>query len=406
MTRRTDVAPGAPPPPSSVWEVGRVALQLGLTSFGGPIAHLGYYHREYVDRRRWLDEATYADLVALSQFLPGPSSSQLGIAIGTLRAGIPGGIAVWLGFTLPSAIALVLFAQLSTAVDLSAAGWVHGLKLAAVAVVAQAVLTMWRGLAADLPRTAVAIGAAGIALLVPSPAIQVILIAGGGLIGWRFLRAKGSLATVDTPSPFGRRVGIAFLGVFVALLVGLPILRAIVPNREIAVVESFYRAGAFVFGGGHLILPLLRESVVPPGWVSDSTFLIGYGAAQAVPGPLLTFAAYLGAVIATPAYRVLGAAAALGAIFLPGVLLIWGVLPFWHQLRGNASFRRALTGANAAVAGILLAAFYQPIWLNSVTSVVDVVAAVAVFALLVGPRIPAWAAVLICALAGEAIARL
>jgi chromate transporter len=388
-----------------VWEVARAALKLGLTSFGGPIAHLGYFHREYVLRRRWLDEGTYGDLVALSQCLPGPASSQLGIAIGTVRAGPLGGLVAWLGFTLPSAIALVLFAQLSTSVDLAAAGWVHGLKLAAVAVVARAVLTMWRGLAPDLPRSAIAIAAAGIALLVPSPAIQVILIAGGGLFGWRFLRAKASLATTDAPSPFSRRAGTAFLGVFVALLIGLPILRALMPDQEIAVVESFYRAGALVFGGGHLVLPLLRESVVPPGWVSDSTFLAGYGAAQAVPGPLFTFAAYLGAVIAAPEYRLLGAAAALVAIFLPSFLLIWGVLPFWHQLRGNEAFGRALTGTSAAVVGILLAALYQPIWVTGVTSAVDAVVAIGVFALLAGPRIPAWTAVLICAAAGEAIGR-
>ena len=395
-----------PPRASAVWEVARAALQLGLTSFGGPIAHLGYYHREYVLRRRWLDEATYADLVAVSQFLPGPSSTQLHIAIGTLHAGPLGGFVAWLGFTLPSAIALVLFAQLSSAVDLAAAGWVHGLKLAAVAVVAQAVLTMWRGLAPDVPRSALTIGAAGIALLVPSPAIQVILIAAGGLFGWRFLRAKASVAAADTPSPLSRRVGMACLGAFVALLVGLPILRALVPDQEVAVVESFYRAGALVFGGGHLILPLLRESVVPPGWVSDSTFLAGYGAAQAVPGPLFTFAAYLGAVIAAPAHRLLGAAAALAAISLPGLLLIWGVLPFWHQLRGNPAFRRALSGTNAAVVGILLAALYQPIWLSAVTSAVDAAAAIGAFALLAGPRVPPWAAVLICAAAGEAIGRL
>lgn len=407
MTERAGAVPEArPAPPSAVWEVARAALKLGLTSFGGPIAHLGYYHREYVLRRRWLDEATYADLLALSQFLPGPASSQLGIAIGTLRAGALGGIVAWLGFTMPSAIALLLFAQLSIVVDLTAAGWVHGLKLAAVAVVAQAVLTMWRGLAPDLPRSAVAVGAAGIALLVPSPAIQVVLIAGGGLFGWRFLRAKTAVVTTDGPSPFSRRTGMAFLGVFVALLVGLPILRTLVPNQEVAVVESFYRAGALVFGGGHLVLPLLRESVVPPGWVSDSTFLAGYGAAQAVPGPLFTFAAYLGAMIAAPAYRLLGAAAALMAIFLPSFLLIWGVLPFWHQLRGNQAFRRALVGSNAAVVGILLAALYQPIWVSGVTSAVDAVVAIGVFALLAGPRIPPWAAVLVCAVAGEAIGRL
>lgn len=392
--------------PSALWEVGSAALRLGLTSFGGPIAHLGYFHHEYVIRRRWLDQATYAELVALCQFLPGPASSQLGIAIGTMRAGALGGIVAWLAFTLPSAVALVIFAELSTAFDLAAVGWVHGLKLAAVAVVGHAVLTMWRGLAWDAPRSAIAVAAALVALAAPSPVTQVGVIAGGGFLGWRFLRAQTSIGGTGTPAPIGRRIGLAALGLFFVLLVGLPLLRAFAPGSGIAVFESFYRAGALVFGGGHVVLPLLHESVVPQGWVSDDAFLAGYGAAQAVPGPLFTFAAYLGALIAAPPLRALGAVVALLAIFLPSFLLIWGALPFWHRLRASETFRRALLGINAAVVGVLLAALYQPIWMTAVTSLLHAAVALVVFGLLAGLRIPPWAAVLISAAAGEALSRI
>ena len=385
--------------------MGRAALWLGLTSFGGPVAHLGYFRHEYVERRRWLDAHEYADLVALCQFLPGPASSQLGIAIGTLRAGALGGIVAWLCFTAPSAVALVLFAQLAARIDLATAGWIDGLKLAAVAVVAQAVVTMWRTLAPDLRRSALAVAAAAIALLWPSPFIQVALIGGGGLLGWRFLHTRVASAAGGARSPISRRTGIALLVVFAVLLLGLPIARVAVPDQALALVESFYRAGALVFGGGHVVLPLLRESVVPTGWVSDDSFLAGYGAAQAVPGPLFTFAAYLGAVMRPAPNGPLGAALALGAIFLPSFLLIWGALPFWHRLRANEAFRRALLGTNATVVGILLAALYDPIWVSAVHSGASALVAVAVFGLLVARWVPPWAAVGLCAVAGELLRR-
>lgn len=396
----------SPYPRSEFGEVARAALTLGLTSFGGPIAHLGYFHQEYVVRRRWLDQAAYADLVALCQFLPGPASSQLGIAIGTLRAGAFGGLVAWLGFTLPSAIGLVLFAQLATSLDLASVGWIHGLKLAAVAIVAQAVVTMWRGLAADLPRSVVVLAAAAAALISPLPFTQVALIAIGGVLGRLFLRAPVTTTGDEIRSPIGKASGAVLLALFAALLVGLPLWAGLVRDATLAVVEAFYRAGALVFGGGHVVLPLLYASVVPNGWVSDESFLAGYGAAQVVPGPLFTFAAYLGAAMTAPPGGALGGAIALGAIFLPSFLLIWGAMPFWHQLRRNSSFRRALVGTNAAVVGILLAALYQPIWVSTVTAVADAAVAVVVFALLVAARIPPWAAVLVSAAAGEALARL
>lgn len=383
-------------------EVARAALRLGLTSFGGPIAHLGYFHHEYVVRRRWVDEATYADLVALCQFLPGPASSQLGIAIGTLRAGALGGIVAWVAFTLPSAIALVAFAQLSATVDVSTAGWIQGLKLAAVAVVAHAVLTMWRGLAPDAARSVLVLVAAAVALLWPSAVTQVGLIVGGAVAGWLGLRVPAPVARAEVPSPVGRWTGAALLALFLALLAGLPILAALA-GEGAAMLEAFYRAGALVFGGGHVVLPLLHESVVPAGWVGEDAFLAGYGAAQAVPGPLFTFAAYLGAVMTAGPGGPAGGALALGAIFLPSFLLIWGALPYWNDLRRNMAFRHALLGTNAAVVGILLAALYQPIWVSAVTSVTAAAVAAVAFGLIATGRVPPWVAVAGCAVAGEVL---
>jgi chromate transporter len=384
-------------------EVLGVALRLGLTSFGGPIAHIGYFRREYVERRGWLDEATYADLVALSQSLPGPASSQLGIAIGTRRAGLLGGPAAWLGFTLPSAIALVLFAQVTGAVDLSSAGWVHGLKIAAVAVVAQAVWSMARRLTPDWPRRGVAAIAALTALAWTSPFSQVVIIAAGALAGRLLLAPPPERATGPEPSPVSRRVGMAALVAFFALLVGLPLLRLIVDSQALALIDAFYRSGALVFGGGHVILPLLHATVVTPGWVSNSAFLAGYGAAQAVPGPLFTFAAYLGAVMRLPPSGWPGATLALAAIFLPSFLLIWGTLPFWDVLRHSVGFRRALAGTNAAVVGILLAALYTPIWTSAISAPVDLAIAAAALALLVVGRVPPIVVVLFAAAAGQVV---
>ena len=384
-------------------EVFLVALRLGLTSFGGPIAHLGYLRREYVTRRGWLDEAAYGDLVALTQLLPGPSSSQLGIAIGTRRAGMLGGLSAWLGFTLPSAIILTAFGLVTASADLSTAGWVHGLKLAAVAVVAQAVWAMSRTLTPDWPRRTVAVAAAVVALAWTTPFAQVAIIVGGAAVGRSLLARPSPTVTGPEPSPVSRRAGIASLAAFVGLLLILPLLRT-VGGQSVALFEGFYRSGALVFGGGHVVLPLLHATVVDPGWVSDDRFLAGYGAAQAVPGPLFTFAAYLGAVSTPAPDGVPGATIALVAIFLPSFLLIFGALAFWDPLRASIGVRRALVGANAAVVGILLAALYTPVWTSAVDAPIDVAIAGVGLALLLTGRAPPVAVVGLCALAGQAVA--
>jgi chromate transporter len=389
--------------PGSVREVLVAALGLGLTSFGGPIAHIGYFRREYVTRRGWLDTSSFGDLVALCQFLPGPASSQLGIAIGTRRAGILGGLAAWAGFTLPSAVALTLFGLLAASTDLSGAGWVHGLQLAAVAVVAQAVWAMAGTLTPDWPRRAVAIGAAIVALAWTTPFSQVAIIAGGAAIGRFLLAPPPTIATGPEPSPISRRVGMAALILFAGLLVGLPLLR-VAGGQPVALFDGFYRAGSLVFGGGHVVLPLLHATVVEPGWVTDDQFLTGYGAAQAVPGPLSTFAAYLGAVSMPEPNGVTGATIALVGIFLPSFLLIFAALPFWDWLRGSVGFRRALAGTNAAVVGILLAALYDPVWTSAIRAPVDVAVAAGGLALLLTGRVPPVAVVALGALAGQVLA--
>ena len=386
----------------SVVEVLRASLRLGLTSFGGPIAHLGYFRREYVERRRWLDETTYADYVALSQLLPGPSSSQVGILIGTRHAGIAGGIAAWLGFTLPSAVALVLLGLVARTADLTSAGWVDGLKIAAVAIVAQAVYLMARALTPDWPRRLVAVLAAFVALAWTTPFAQVAIIAGGALVGRLLLAPPVAAATGPEPSPVSRRVGMACLTAFVVLLLGLPLLVQ-AGGQPVALSEAFYRSGALVFGGGHVVLPLLHATVVDPGWVSNDQFLAGYGAAQAVPGPLFTFAAYLGTVAGPQPNGFAGASIALVAIFLPSFLLIFGTLPFWDRLRGATGVRRALGGANAAVVGILLGALYSPVWTSAIEGPIDAgIAGVALLMLLTG-RIPPLVIVAFCAAAGQVI---
>lgn len=384
----------------SVSEVFVAALRLGLTSFGGPAAHLGYFQAEYVGRRKWLDDATFADLVALSQLLPGPSSSQLGIAIGARRAGVLGALAAWLGFTLPSALAMTLFGLLAAGTDLADAGWVHGLKLAAVAVVAQAVWSMAGVLTPDWPRRGVAVVAAAVALLWTMPLAQLAIIAGGAAAG-RLVVGRSAVAPPGPEaSPISRRVGLVALGLFVALLIGLPLLRPI-GGQAAALFESFFRSGSLVFGGGHVVLPLLHSTVVDPGWVSNDMFLAGYGAAQAVPGPLFTFAAYLGAVSGPSPNGVAGAGIALVAIFLPSFLLVFGALPFWDWLRLAAGFRRALAGTNAAVVGLLAAALYTAIRTSSVTGVADLAVTAGALALLLTGRVPPIAVVAITAVVGQ-----
>jgi chromate transporter len=385
-----------------VLEVFAAALKLGLTSFGGPIAHLGYFRREYVERRGWLDERTYADLVGLCQLLPGPASSQLGIAIGTRRAGLRGGVAAWLGFTVPSAIALIGFALLTSSTDIAGAGWVHGLKLAAVAVVAQAVLLMAIALAPDWPRRALALAAAVAMLAWSTPLTQVAVIAGGAVVGYLVLRAPPVDDDTPEPAPVSARTGIALLVIFALLLLGLPLLAGATGSTPLAQVDAFYRAGSLVFGGGHVVLPLLDATVVDPGWVARDQFLAGYGAAQAVPGPLFTFAAYLGAVSVVPPGGWVGGIVCLAAIFLPSFLLVWGTLPFWTRLRQSVSFRRALAGTGAAVVGLLAAALYNPVWIGSVEGIADVAIAAAALGLLFS-RVPPIVVVALCALGGQAV---
>jgi chromate transporter len=389
---------------SSVGEVFLVFLRLGLTSFGGPVAHLGYFREEFVARRKWLDERAYADLVALCQFLPGPASSQVGMAVGLSRAGYAGALAAWTAFTMPSAIALVLFAYGVAAIS-GAAGsaWLHGLKIAAVAVVAQAVLGMMRSLAPDKERATLAVVAAIIALAVPSAWGQVGAILLGGIIGIVFLR-NGPAASdhVAMPLIVRRTAGAIWLLLFFALLIGLPILAAETHSKAIDLVDSFYRSGSLVFGGGHVVLPLLQAEVVPRGWVSNDAFLAGYGAAQAVPGPLFTFAAYLGAVIG--GWTI--AALCLVAIFVPSFLLVAGALPFWEDLRRRAWAQSTLRGVNAAVVGLLLAALYNPVWTAGIRSPKDFALAMAAFLALYMWNMTPWLVVALCALAAGGLAML
>jgi chromate transporter len=392
------------PPHGSAGEVFGVFLRLGLTSFGGPVAHLGYFHDDLVVRRKWLDEKVYADLVALSQFLPGPASTKIGIAAGLSRAGYVGALAAWAGFTLPSAIALVLFAYGVAALgDAIGSGWLHGLKVAAVAVVAQAVLMMMRALAPDRARATLAVAAAALVLTVPSVWGQIGAILLGGVAGLTLLRIEAPTDHVAMPLAVTRRVAVAAILLFFAILFGLPLLLAIFPSHSLQVFEAFYRAGSLVFGGGHVVLPLLQASVVPPGWVSNDAFLAGYGAAQAVPGPLFSFSAYLGAVMGPQPNGWTGAAFCLVAMFLPSFLLVIGPLPFWDDLRRQAWARSALRGVNAAVVGLLLAALYNPVWTAGITRAGDFALASVAFLLLFMWKTPPWLVVVVCALGGAAL---
>jgi chromate transporter len=353
-------------------EVLLIFLRLGCTSFGGPVAHIGYFRSEFVQRRRWLPEGNFADLVALCQFMPGPASSQLGMSIGLLRAGPLGMLAAWIGFTLPSALLMLAFAYGVEALgDVSNAAWLKGLKLVAVAVVAQAVWGMAQNLAPDRPRATVAVTAALIALAVPSSVGQIAAIVFGALTGLTLLPKPALTADADH-MPLGlklhRGVAIVAIILFFALLVFLPPLAATIESHALQLFGAFYRAGALVFGGGHVVLPLLQAAVVPMGWVTNDAFLAGYGAAQAMPGPLFTFSAYLGAVMITPPYGALGALLCVVAIFAPSFLLVIGLIPFWDTLRRRQTMQAMLRGVNAAVVGVLLAALYTPVWTSGVHS--------------------------------------
>lgn len=393
--------------PGTWTEVLAIFLRLGLTSFGGPVAHLGYFREEFVAKRRWIDDRTYADIVALCQFLPGPASSQVGIAIGLSRAGYAGAFAAWTGFTLPSAIALMAFAYGVDALGgFGGSGWLHGLKIAAVAVVAQAVLGMMRTLTPDRERATIAVVTAVVVLALPSAWSLVAMILVGGVLGTALLRADAPTDHVSLPLPVGRRTGAVLLVIFFVLLAGLPLLAAATSSQSIKLIDAFYRAGSLVFGGGHVILPLLQESVVPPGWVNRDIFLAGYGAAQAVPGPLTTFAAYLGAIMEPEPNGVAGAALCLVAVFVPSFLLVIGALPFWEELRRRSTAQAALRGVNAAVVGILLAALYDPVWTAGITSPMDFALGAAAFLLLFMWKTPPWLVVILCAVGGALIAAL
>ncbi len=376
-------------PQGSVLEVLAAFTRLGLTSFGGPIAHLGYFREEFVVRRRWLDDRAYADLVALCQFLPGPASSQAGIALGILRAGLPGGLAAWAGFTFPSALLMIAAAYGVASLGANAAA-LHGLKVVAVAVVAQAVWGMARALCPDRERATFAILAAVTLLIWRDALAQIVIIVAGGIIGWRLLRngapaaAPSSLATVD------RRLAIGCWIAFFGLLIALPLARAAFPLHALQLFDSFYRAGALVFGGGHVVLPLLHAEVVPPGWLDETQFIAGYGMAQAVPGPIFTFAAYLGAVQMAPPNGWTGGMLALLAIFLPAWLLVIGALPFWDRLRRREDAQAALRGINATVVGILLATLYTPVITSAIMTPLDAALALGCFALLALWRWPSW----------------
>lgn len=382
-------------------------LKLGLTSFGGPVAHLGFFRTEFVVRRRIMQEEAYADLIALCQFLPGPASSQVGIGIGISQAGLRGGLAAWSGFTLPSALAMILFAYGVTAVDVAIieTGWLHGLKIAAVAVVAQAVLGMAKTLCPDRSRASVAIFAALLVLAWPGIGGQLAAIMAGGLFGLLFLQARQHAAhDPHLFKPGKGRAGLS-LGLFFGLLVILPLL-ARGHSQFLALFDSFYRSGSLVFGGGHVVLPLLKAEVVNPGWISSDLFLAGYGVAQAVPGPLFTFSAYLGAAQQTIPNGWAGGLLCLAAIFLPSFLLVYGILPFWDTLRKRHRVRSALLGINAAVVGLLAAAFYDPVWTSGILSVTDFVIALAAFGLLALRQTPPWAVVAATGLAAAMIGQI
>lgn len=407
----------------TAWGVFWVFLQLGCTSFGGPIAHLGYFRQTFVEKRNWISDAQYADTVALCQFLPGPASSQVGMAIGWYRAGLVGALAAWLGFTLPSAVALMGFAVLLQRYpDVVPVGLVHGLKLLAVAVVWQAVWGMAHKLTPDKPRLTVAVLSALAVLCVPTIWAQLAVMVMAAVVGWWQLQPR--LPSSDpTPqaSVLGKasakqtRLAMGWLLVFGGLLIGLPLLQQYFAHQDfvnqsmaahgLAVFDAFYRTGALVFGGGHVVLPLLQAQTVAMGWVDNATFLAGYGAAQAVPGPLFTFAAFLGASMSQPPNGWQGSLLALVAIFLPSFLLVLGVLPVWQRLRTNHTLQAALLGVNAAVVGVLLAALYNPVWVSAVGSVQDFAVVLFAIAALMIWRLPVWMVVIGCALAGIALAQ-
>lgn len=389
--------------PPSLLEIFFTALRLGCTSFGGPVAHLGYFRKEYVERRRWIDDAHFADLVALCQFLPGPGSSQTGFAIGYLQRGLAGGVAAWLGFTMPSALLMIGFAYGITSLGtIDHLGWLQGLKTAAVAVVAQAVWAMAGNLCPDRPRATFALGAAVALLLLPTAWSQIGVIALGAALGWLLFRHATASASTHSRPTAGRAAAVWWLALFLALLVGLPLAARAAHGPWLQVFDHFYRTGSLVFGGGHVVLPLLEREVVAPGWLPHDQFLAGYGFAQALPGPLFTLSAFLGAVMRVGPGGWLGGLWALLAIFLPGLMLVLGILPFWQALRHRPDAQAALRGANATVVGVLLAALYNPVWTSGITGVRSLTLALTAFAALQVWKLPPWMVVITAAGLGQA----
>jgi chromate transporter len=409
---RESVSPDVPAAPSehaslapgrgTVGEVFTAFLKLGLTSFGGPIAHLGYFRDELVVRRQWLDESAFADLVALCQFLPGPASSQVGFSLGVLRGnGLWGGLAAWFAFTMPSALIMFAFAMGAAAFTGPVAeGFLHGLKLVAVAVIAQAIWGMSRTLTPDRTRAGIALGAIAIVVLFAGSFGQVAAIALGACAGLWLCRGEPAPVSGHLNFPVTPRAGVIALGLFAALLLIPPVVVSVSHSQGLALFDAFYRSGALVFGGGHVVLPLLQAQVVTPGWVSNEAFLAGYGLAQAVPGPLFTFAAYLGAVMGPSPNGIAGALIALVALLLPGMLLVYGMLPFWDAMRTRPNAQSAMRGTNAAVVGILGAALYNPVWTSAVATPRDFALALAGFLLLTVWKLSPWIVVMLLAGAG------
>lgn len=381
----------------SLLEILGASLKLGLTSFGGPVAHLGYFKNEYIDKRKWLDDKTYADIIALCQFLPGPASSQAGIAIGILRGGLLGGIISWIGFTIPSVLILMLFAQAFQAFSIGDANWIASLKIVAAAVVLHAILGMGKSLTPDKPRIAIAIIAMFIMLWFPSAIVQIAVIFGAGILGY-FLFSRNTASKVEAFTVSINKVqGIIALSIFLLLLIVLPIMAILFNNQYISIFDTFFRVGSIVFGGGHVVLPLLEQEVVPNGFLTSNEFLAGYGMAQAVPGPLFTFASYIGTMMS----GIAGGLIATVAMFFPSFLLIIGAIPFLSELRQKRSFQGILAGVNASVVGILLAAFYNPVFSSAITDAKDFSLAVILFALLYMWKTPAWLIVVIGVVLGE-----
>ena len=385
---------------NSLLEILGASLKLGFTSFGGPVAHLGYFKNEYIDKRKWLDDKTYADIIALCQFLPGPASSQVGIAIGMLRGGFFGGVVSWFGFTIPSVAVLILFALFYQSFALGDATWIASLKVVAVAVVAHAVIGLGKKLTPDRPRIAIALIAAMIMLLFPSAIVQISIIAGAAILGFFMFSRQAETKVQPFSVSITKKQGVISITILALLLIGLPILSQSVSNVYLGIFDTFFRVGSIVFGGGHVVLPLLEAEVVPNGLLTGGEFLAGYGMAQAVPGPLFTFASYLGTMIS----GIAGGLLATAAMFLPSFLLITGALPFLSELRKHSSFQGILTGVNASVVGILLAALYDPVFTSSVNSGADFGLAAILFSLIHFWKVPAWLIVIIGVVLGEVLA--